>query len=73
LIALLKENKEAIGWTLGDIKGISPSIVQHRIHFENDAKPYRDYQGHLNTTLHEVVRKKVLKCLIRPWDYLPHF
>jgi len=27
LIPLLKENKEALGWTLGDIKGISPSIV----------------------------------------------
>jgi len=31
LITLLRENKEAIGWTLGNIKGISPSIVQHRI------------------------------------------
>jgi len=27
LFDLLRENKEAIGWTLGDIKGISPSIV----------------------------------------------
>jgi len=32
LISLLRENKEAPGWTLGDIKSISPSIVQHRIH-----------------------------------------
>jgi len=29
LIALLRENKEALGWTVGNIKGISPSIVQH--------------------------------------------
>ena len=35
LLKVLKENKEAIGWTLGDIKGISPSIVQHRIHLED--------------------------------------
>ena len=43
LIALLRENKEALGWTLGDIKGISPSIVQHRIHLEDNAKPYHDH------------------------------
>jgi len=42
LIALLRENKEALRWTLGDIKRISPSIVQHRIHLEDNAKPYRD-------------------------------
>ena len=28
LLKVLRKNKEAIGWTLGDIKGISPSIVQ---------------------------------------------
>ena len=42
LLDLLRENKEAIGCTLGDIKGISSSIVQHRIHLEENAKPYRD-------------------------------
>jgi len=31
-LKVLRENKKAIGWTLGDIKGISPSIVQHKIH-----------------------------------------
>jgi len=40
LIALIRENKEAIGWTLGYIK--CPSIVQHRIHLEDNAKPYRN-------------------------------
>jgi len=28
LTNLLRESKEAIGWTLGDIRGISSSIVQ---------------------------------------------
>ena len=32
LLYVLKENKEAIGWTMADIKGVSPTIVQHRIH-----------------------------------------
>jgi len=27
LLNLLRENKEALGWTLGDIKGISPTVV----------------------------------------------
>ena len=39
LITLLRANNEALGWTLADIKGISPSIVQHRIHLEDNAKP----------------------------------
>jgi len=37
--------------------------VQHIIHLEDNAKPYRDRQRHLNPTLREVVRKEVLKWL----------
>jgi len=44
LLKVLRENKEAIGLTLGDIKGISPSTVQHRIHVEDNAKPYKDHK-----------------------------
>jgi len=60
LLKVLRENKEAIGWTLGDTKGISPSIVQHRIQVEDNAKPYRDYQRRVNPTLQEVVKKEVM-------------
>jgi len=63
LIALLRRNNEALGWTLGDIKGISHSIVQHRIHLEDCDKPYHDCQRCLKPTLHEVVRKEVRKWL----------
>jgi len=42
LLNLHRENKVVLGWTLGNIKGISPTIVQHRIHLEGGAKPYRD-------------------------------
>ena len=52
-----------MGWTLGDIKGISPSIVQHRIHLEDNAKTYHDRQRRLNPTLQEIVKKEVLKWL----------
>ena len=51
LIYLLRENKEAIGWTLGHIKGINPSIVQHRIYLEENANPYYNRQRRLNPTL----------------------
>ena len=42
LIRVLKEHKTAIGCTIADIKGISPSICMHRIHLEDGAKPTRD-------------------------------
>ena len=63
MLKVLRENKEAIRWTLGDIKGISPSIAQHKIHLEDNAKPYRDHQRCLNPTLQEVVKKEVIKWL----------
>ena len=38
LFNVLRENKEVIGWTMADIKGISPSIVKHGIHLIEEAK-----------------------------------
>jgi hypothetical protein len=32
LLVVLKEHKEAIGWNIEDIKGISHSVVMHKIH-----------------------------------------
>ena len=46
-----------------DIKGISPSIVQHRIHLEEEAKPTREAQRRLNPAMKEVVKKEILKLL----------
>ena len=42
LMSILKRHREAIGWTMKDIKGISPAIVQHRIHLVDEATPRRD-------------------------------
>jgi len=50
VLDLLEENKEALGWTLGDIHGISSTIVQHHIHLWDNAKPYWDRQRRLNPT-----------------------
>ncbi|XP_010248078.1 PREDICTED: uncharacterized protein LOC104591007 [Nelumbo nucifera] len=42
LIEVLKEHKMAIGWTLADIKGVSPSICMHRILLKDGAKLVRE-------------------------------
>ena len=48
LKAILRKYKEAIGWTMTDIKGLSPAIVQHRIHLNEKVTPKRDPQRRLN-------------------------
>jgi hypothetical protein len=63
LINVLKANKAAIGWTIADLKGISPSIVMHKIITNEDAKPSRETQRRLNPNLREVVKKEVIKWL----------
>ena len=63
LLEILRTHKTAIGWTIADIKGISPLICTHRIHLEEDVKPSRQPQRRLNLIMKEVVRKEVLKLL----------
>ena len=46
-----------------DIKEISPSIVQHRIHLTEDVKPKRDPQRKLNPIMQEAVWAEILKLL----------
>jgi hypothetical protein len=61
LLGVLKEHKEAIGWTIEDIKGISPSLVMHKMHLEENSKPSREPQRRLNPAMQEVVRAEVIK------------
>ncbi|KAL5550681.1 hypothetical protein UlMin_000857 [Ulmus minor] len=51
LIDVLKDHREAIGWKIEDIKGISPSVCMHRIHLEDDTKPSRELQRRLNPNM----------------------
>ena len=55
--------KLAIGWTIADIKGISPAMCMHHILLKDGAKPVREAQRILNTPMMEVVKKKILKLL----------
>jgi len=50
LIHVLSDHKGAIGWSVADLKGISPTICMHRIHLEDDAKPVRLMQRRLKPT-----------------------
>ncbi|KAG9458320.1 hypothetical protein H6P81_002828 [Aristolochia fimbriata] len=63
LIEVLSKHKKAIGWSLSDIEGISPTICTHRILMEDNYKPSIQPQRRLNPTLQEVVKKDVIKLL----------
>ena len=63
LLRVLREHKNALGWSLADLKGIRPSMCMHRILLEDGHKPSVEAQRRLNPTMKEVVRKEVLKWL----------
>ena len=63
LLRVLQDHKQALGWSLADLKGIRPSMCMHRILLEDGHKPSVEAQRRLNPTMKEVVRKEVLKWL----------
>ncbi|CAM8951240.1 unnamed protein product [Rhodiola kirilowii] len=63
LIEILARHKQALGWTLADIQGISPAVCMHRILLEDEAKPSREPQRRLNPIMMEVVQKEIQKLL----------
>ncbi|XP_042964714.1 uncharacterized protein LOC122298937 [Carya illinoinensis] len=63
LLRVLKQHKGALGWSIADIKGISPTICTHRIFLEENSSPTREMQRRLNPTMKEVVKNEVLKLL----------
>ncbi|RVW60745.1 hypothetical protein CK203_053023 [Vitis vinifera] len=63
LLRVLREHRKAIGWTIDDIKGISPSICMHKILFKESYKPIVQPQRRLNPSMQEVVKKEVVKLL----------
>nr|KYP49358.1 Retrovirus-related Pol polyprotein from transposon 17.6 [Cajanus cajan] len=63
LIKVLQVHKEAIGWSISDLKCISQSYCMHKINMESDYKPIAQPQRRLNPIMKEEVRKEVLKLL----------
>ncbi|CAN6723759.1 unnamed protein product [Malus baccata var. baccata] len=70
LLRILRKYQDALGWTLADIKGISPTLCMHRIFMEVGTKPTVEAQRRLNPIMKEVVRVEVMKlldaCIIYP-------
>ena len=58
LLKVPRKHRAAIGYTLDDLKGISPTLYQHKIKLEADAKPVIDHQRWSNPKMKEVVRKE---------------
>ena len=63
LLRVLRDHKDALGWSLADLKGIHPFMCMHRILLEDGHKPSVEAQRRLNPTMKEVVCKEVLKWL----------
>ena len=61
LLKILIKYKEAIAWSVKDLKGISPSICMHKILLEENTKTSIEHQRRLNPVMKEVVKKEVLK------------
>ena len=61
LLRILKKYKEAIAWSIEDLKGINPSICMHKILLNDDAKTSVEHQRRLNPVMKDVVGKEVLK------------
>ena len=61
LLEVLKKNKEAIGWTLTDLKGLDPSLCTHRIFLEDESRPVREAKRRLNPRVWEAVKEEILK------------
>ena len=58
LVKILGEHKEDIGWSIANIKSISPFVVQQRIHLEENAKTSHELQRRLNPVMKEAVGRK---------------
>ncbi|XP_070020466.1 uncharacterized protein [Nicotiana sylvestris] len=62
-LVVIQKRKKAIGWTLMDIRGISPTFCMHKIILEEDAKPSVEHQRMLNEAMQEVVKNMIIKWL----------
>ena len=69
MLQILRKYKEAIAWSIEDLKGINPSICMHKILLNDDAKTSIEHQRRLNPVMKEVIRKEVLKWLNASFIY----
>jgi hypothetical protein len=63
LLILLKKHRKVIGYSINDLKGLSPAFCTHRIPMEDQFNPIVDHQRRLTHAMREVVKKEVIKLL----------
>ncbi|CAM8912980.1 unnamed protein product [Rhodiola kirilowii] len=63
LLDVIREHKDAIVYSIDDLKGISPNLCMHKINLEDDSLPSREHARRLNPIVGEVVKKEILKTL----------
>jgi hypothetical protein len=63
LMAVLEKHRSAFGYSLQDLKRISPALCTHRIPTDPTVPPSIETQHRLNNAMREVVKKEVLKLL----------
>ena len=73
LVTVLERHGSIVGYSLQDLKGISPTLCTHRIPIEPDYTPSGEPQWGLSNAMREVVKKEVLKLLqARIIYHVPH-
>ena len=63
LIAILEKHRPVFGYSLQDLKGISPTLCTHCIPIDPSSTPCTEPQHRLNNAMREVMKKEVLKLL----------
>nr|GEW82742.1 reverse transcriptase domain-containing protein [Tanacetum cinerariifolium] len=63
ILKILKSHKRAIAWKISYIMGIDPHFCTHKILMKDDFKPTVQHQRRVNSKIHEVIKKEVIKLL----------
>ncbi|KAJ9544863.1 hypothetical protein OSB04_024570 [Centaurea solstitialis] len=63
LLRVLRAHQSAIGWTIADLKGLSPTFCTLRINMTEGHRPVVQPQRRLNPIMKDAVRKEILKLL----------
>ncbi|KAK8701652.1 hypothetical protein V6N13_020035 [Hibiscus sabdariffa] len=63
VVNLLKQYKKALGWTMNDLNGISPTTCMHKILLDDCLSNSVEPQRRLNPAMKKVVMKEIIKWL----------
>jgi hypothetical protein len=63
VLNLLRKHRNMTGYSINDLKGLSPAFCTHCIPMEDQCKPVVDHQRRLTQAMREVVMKEVIKIL----------